>query len=290
MTITNTFNLPQPFVDLVSESSYSAGEADITTTSLFQPPKIRELMKRHGDKVTEDASDRVWTMLGTANHYVLEQIAKRNPERYLTEVRYYASIDGVKLGGQIDLFDRETETLWDYKVSSVYKAMSDDKLDWTRQANINKYLCEQNGIFPKKIAILLVMKDFKLREAKIKRDYPKCPVLEIPLPIWKEEETLAYIKSRIALHEAAKHIENDDDIPICTPEERWEKPTTWAVLKEEGAKRAVNGGIYESESEAIAHARKISGAVERRDGSCPRCEDYCKVRQFCQFGRNLKTN
>jgi hypothetical protein len=28
--------------------------------------------------------------------------------------------------------------------------------------------------------------------------------------------------------------------------------------------------------------------VQRRDGSSPRCEDYCKVRQFCQFGRSLK--
>ena len=288
MKITNKFNLPQPFVDLVSGETYSKGESDITTTGLAQPPKIAELTRRHSGEITMDASEKVWTMMGTANHYVLEQIALRNPERYVTEQRFYLDIDGVKLGGQIDLFDRETETLWDYKVSSVYKAMSDDKLEWTKQANVNKLLCEHNGFHPKKLAILLVMKDWKRKEAEFKADYPKCAIQEIPIPIWREEETLAYIKSRINLHNAAKLIEEDDAIPVCTEEERWAKPTTWAVLKERGAKRAVNGGIYELESEAIAHAKRISGAIEKRDGSNPRCENYCQVRQWCQFGRNLK--
>lgn len=288
MKITNKFNLPQPFVDLVSGDTYSKGESDITTTGLAQPPKIAELTRRHSGEITMDASEKVWTMMGTANHYVLEQIALRNPERYVTEQRFYLDIDGVKLGGQIDLFDRETETLWDYKVSSVYKAMSDDKLEWAKQANVNKLLCEHNGFHPKKLAILLVMKDWKRKEAEFKADYPKCAIQEIPLPIWREEETLAYIKSRINLHNAAKLIEVEDAIPVCTEEERWAKPTTWAVLKEKGAKRAVNGGVYELESEAIAHAKRISGAIEKRDGSNPRCENYCQVRQWCSFGRNLK--
>jgi hypothetical protein len=287
--VTNTFNLPQPFVDLVSESSYSAGEADITTTSLFQPPKIRELAKRHADKIVEDASDRVWTMLGTANHYVLEQIAKRNPERYVTEERFYMDVDGMKLGGQIDLYDKQEQVLYDYKVSSVYKAMSDDRFEWTAQAAVNRLLLEHNGYQVKRAAIILVMKDWRMRDSKIKADYPKCPVVEIKLDAWKPEETFAYIKSRITLHQQAKDL-SDDEIPICTPEERWEKPTIYAVLPKEGAKRAVNGGLYESESEAKEHAKRISGAVERREGSCARCMDFCRVRQFCQFGRNLKTN
>jgi hypothetical protein len=288
MLITNKYNLPQPFVDLVSGDTYSKGKSDITTTGLAQPPKIAELTRRHASEITMDASEKVWTMMGTANHYVLEQIALRNPERYVTEQRFYLDVDGVKLGGQIDLFDRETETLWDYKVSSVYKAMSDDKLEWTKQANVNKLLCEHNGIRPKKLAVLLVMKDWRRKDSEFKADYPKCAIQEIPLPIWREEETLAYIKSRINLHNSAKLVEEEDAIPVCTEEERWARPTTWAVLKERGAKRAVNGGIYELESEAIAHAKRIGGAIEKRDGSNPRCENYCQVRQWCNFGRSLK--
>jgi hypothetical protein len=287
MITTNIHNLPQPFVDLVSEDSYDKGESDITTTGLAQPPKIAQLWERHKDEVSMDCSEKVWTMMGSANHWVLEQIAKRNPERYVAEQRFYLEVDGFKLGGQIDLFDRETETLWDYKVSSVYKAMSEDLMDWTKQANVNKLLCESNGIHPKKLAILLVMKDWKRKDSEIKFDYPKCAIKEIILPVWKPEETFAYIRSRIALHNAAKMIEDEDDIPVCTEHERWAKPTTFAVLKEKGAKRAVNGGVYESEIDAQLHAKKINGVIERREGSNPRCENYCQVRKWCNFGRTL---
>jgi hypothetical protein len=289
MTITNNFSLPQPFVDLVSESSYSAGEADITTTSLFQPPKIRELMRRHADTITEDASDRVWTMLGTANHYVLEQIAKRNPERYLAEVRLYLDVDGVKLGGQIDLYDKQEQVLYDYKVSSVYKAMSDDRFEWTAQAAVNRLLLEHNGYPVKRAAIILVMKDFRLRDSKIKADYPKCPVVEIKLDAWKPEETFAYIKSRITLHQQAKDLP-DDQIPICTEAERWRTPDIFAVLPKKGAKRAVNGGLKEDRLSAEMLAKEIGGVVEERIGEDRRCIDFCRVRGMCSYGRNLKIN
>jgi hypothetical protein len=286
MTITNIHSLPQPFVDLVSESSYSAGEADITTTSLFQPPKIRELMRRHADTITEDASDRVWTMLGTANHYVLEQIAKRNPERYIAEERLYLDIDGVKLGGQIDLYDKQEQVLYDYKVSSVYKAMSDDRFEWTAQAAVNRLLLEHNGYPVKRAAIILVMKDFRLRDSKIKADYPKCPVVEIKLDAWKPEETFAYIKSRITLHQQAKELP-DDQIPICTEAERWRVPDLYAVLPKAGAKRAVNNGTYEDRLQAESHAKRIGGVVEERLGEDRRCIDFCKLRTHCNYWRNL---
>ena len=289
MTITNNFSLPQPFVDLVSESSYSAGEADITTTSLFQPPKIRELAKRHADKIVEDASDRVWTMLGTANHYVLEQIAKRNPERYVTEERFYMDVDGMKLGGQIDLYDKQEQVLYDYKVSSVYKAMSDDRFEWTAQAAVNRLLLEHNGHQVKRAAIILVMKDFRLRDSKIKADYPKCPVVEIKLDAWKPEETFAYIKSRITLHQQAKGLP-DDEIPICTPEERWRTPDIFAVLPKKGAKRAINGGLKEDRLSAEMLAKEVGGVVEERIGEDRRCIDFCRVRGMCSYGRNLKIN
>jgi hypothetical protein len=286
-SVTNKYGLPQPFVDLVSADTYSAGEADITTTSLFQPPKIRELMKRHGDKICEDASDRVWTMMGTANHWVLEQIAKQNPERYIAENRYYMDVDGVKLGGQIDLYDKQEQVLYDYKVSSVWKALSDDLSDWNAQASINTLLLQHNGISVKRASVILVMKDWKLRDSKIKQGYPECAVREIPLDIWKPEETLGYIKSRIAAHWAARELK-DDDIPICTEKERWSRPTTYAVLKEKSAKRAVPNGTYEDRSKAQAHASSIGGVVEERLGEDVRCQNYCRCRAFCNYGKKLK--
>jgi hypothetical protein len=287
MRITNIHKLPQPFVDLVSEDSYNKGEAQYSTTQLIGPPKVSVLFSRHHAEVVEDASDRVWTMSGTAKHYVLEQIAKRNPSRYIVEKRMYLDVDGIKVGGQIDLYDSETETLYDWKESGVWKALSDDKFEWTAQGNINKLLCEANGVYPKKLCNIIIMKDWKLREAKIKPEYPQCAIQSIELPIWKPEETLAYIKSRIAAHEAARASSHDDEIPHCSERERWQREDVFAVLKTKDAKRAVSGGIYNDYESAKSHASKIGGVVEERRGEPTRCLNYCRVRQWCNFGKTL---
>jgi hypothetical protein len=131
------------------------------------------------------------------------------------------------------------------------------------------------------------MKDWKLREAKIKPEYPQCAIQPVELQIWKPEETLAYIRSRVAAHEAAKAAANDDDIPHCSERERWQREDSFAVLKSKDAKRAVSGGIYSDYESAKAHAAKIGGVVEERRGEPTRCLHYCKVRQWCNFGKTL---
>jgi hypothetical protein len=46
------------------------------------------------------------------------------------------------------------------------------------------------------------------------------------------EERDAYIRQRIALHSACDFaMETDGELPDCTPEEMWEKPTVWAIKK-----------------------------------------------------------
>jgi len=288
LKITNKFGLPQPFVDLVSEDSYDPGASDITTTGLIGPPKIRALFSRHANEIVEDASDKVRSMNGTAKHYILEQIAKRNPKRYVTEVRFYHVFDGIKVGGQIDLFDRETETLYDWKNTTAWKVTSGDFYEFAAQGNINKFLCEENGLFPKKLSNIAVIDDWKKREAKLKPSYPQCGIAEIPLPVWKREETIAYIKSRLAIHMAAKAEPNEDLIPVCTEKERWQSEAVYAVKKTKDAAKAVRGGIFNNKAEADAHASKIGGFVEYRPSVPKRCVDWCSVRQWCNFGRNLQ--
>ena len=282
MKITNRHNLPQPFVDLASANTYSAGDADITTTSLFMPPKIRELMKRHGDKVTEDCSDMVWSILGTATHAMIEEIAKADGENYVAEVRYYMQIEGKKLGGQIDLYDRRSKRLYDFKVTSVYKYLSGEREEWTCQANVNRLLCQRNGLEVNSASILLIAKDWRKFDAKTKPDYPPCAIIEIPLEIWTEEKTLGYITERIKLHDSAE-TQPDSKIPHCTPSERWATPTTYVVKKTQTSKRSVANGSYGSLAEAQSHAGSIRGTVERREGIDKRCSEYCRVNSFCSY-------
>lgn len=92
----------------------------------------------------------------------------------------------------------------------------------------------------------------------------------------------AYVLGRINLF---KSVDDGVVIPTaCTDEERWARPTTWAVMKGRG-KKAVR--VFNDEETA----RKYIGAkgdqseyrIEERPGQYIRCEGYCPVRAFCKY-------
>lgn len=286
MKITNRHNLPQPFVDLVTHDTYCRGESDYTTTQLIGPPRIDILKERHWDEIEEDASDRVWSMSGSARHALLEDTARVNPERYIAEHRFYLTILGKKVGGQIDLYDRESKTLYDYKETSIWKVKFGDYSEWEAQGNINALLCNEAGIHPEHLVNVAIMKDWKKREMKRKRDYPSCAIQAIPLRLWSWSEAIEYLEDRVRVHEAARSSPNP---PICTPKERWRQSDRWAV-KKQGNKRALK--VYDSEEDAKAHLlRGDTGknpkplVLEKREAEDVRCVDYCSVARFCEFGK-----
>mgnify|MGYP000176728092 CR=1 FL=1 len=47
MKITNEYELPQPFLNIAKNPSYSKGKAHISATSLLNSPKIVTLLKKH---------------------------------------------------------------------------------------------------------------------------------------------------------------------------------------------------------------------------------------------------
>jgi hypothetical protein len=279
MRLTNNFSLPEVLMDLCAEDDYDKGEADFSTTELIQPAWRKMLFAQHGDDVTEDISERFWSMSGNAKHYILEKIAKQNPERYIAEVRYYIEIDGWKIGGKLDLFDKEKGQLWDYKETSCWKIAFGDYEDWSLQASINRYILSQNGIHPKWVSNMAMLKDWKKRESRYKKDYPVAPIVPVNLKVMSDEDTLAYIKERLALHVAAR----EGKAEVCSSKERWEQPAKWAVYK--GAnKRATK--LADSEEEARQVAATIpQSKVVYRPGESTRCIYYCPVNSFCKFYR-----
>jgi hypothetical protein len=61
--------------------------------------------------------------------------------------------------------------------------------------------------------------------------------------------------------------------PICTPEERWATPTTYAVMKQ-GKKSALK--VAQSQKEAQIWLEANGGEwVQERPGEDKRCHNYC---------------
>lgn len=281
MIITNKHGLPAPFVDAMTMDNYSRGESDYTTTELIGPPRIRVLMKRHYDEIEMDVMERVWSMSGSVRHHIFEMLARKRPERYIAEMRFYLDVGGKKVGGQIDLYDRHDRTLYDWKEVKVWKVQSNDFTEWEAQANINSLLCNNAGVYPERLVNIAIMKDWSKSKVRFTKGYPKEPAKAITLRYWPWAETMEYLESRLAVHDAARDAKEP---PLCSPKERWQDPPKWAA-KKKGLKRALK--LYDTEAEAKAH-KSTDGKpieVEFRPSTPKRCIDYCPVKTFCSFGR-----
>lgn len=214
--LTNNHNLPESIRRAIENDPYDAGDCDISTTQLIDTPQVVTLKLRHGDKITEDISERIWSLLGQSIHVILERAA---PDQVIAEKRYFAKISGWTISGAVDLIDHE-QTLVDYKVTSVFTFIYGSRLtDWTAQANVNRWLYHKNGGEVKKAQNILFLRDWAPSKAGI-GNYPAVQVVTIDLPLWTISEAAKYIKERVALHQAAR-TKADHDLPECSDEERW---------------------------------------------------------------------
>ncbi len=280
MKLTNKHGIPQTFINILDRPTYSKGKAHLSATQLLNSPKIVALTSKFDEQLEQDASEMVWSIFGSAVHNILEQ---GKDENHIVEQRIHAEHDGWHISGAVDLqvVNPNGIDVKDYKTTTVWTVMN-DKIEWENQLNVYAWLIEKVKKIPvTSVGIVALIRDWKSREAAIKENYPDAPIKELPIRLWSFEEREAYVSSRIAKHSACDFaLETNGDLPPCTPEEMWEKPTVWAVRKK-GNVRAK--GLYESEKLAN-EALEILGKeyeIEIRPGERTRCANFCQVKDFC---------
>ena len=278
MKITNHFNLPQPLVDSVnSDEWYEKGDCDISVTQLIGPPQIRLLTEKHNDEIEQDVTDRIFMLFGSAVHNILE---KADTTGYINERRFISTVDGMRIGGQVDLIHIEDGILYDYKTTSAWSLIYEvnGKPEWEQQTNCYAWLAEQEGVEINQIKIVCILKDWSKGQAQKKFDYPKQPVVTLNIPKWDKDKADTYIKSRVQLHKTA---EDTKIHPPCSPKERWAKEGKIAVMKT-GRKVALKLFNENQTQQAYEMAQKNTGAyIEHRIGKSVRCQDYCPVAPHC---------
>jgi hypothetical protein len=287
MKLTNKHNIPQTFINVLDRPTYSRGKANISVTQLINSPKIVALTKKFEDEIEQDVADMVWSIFGSAVHKVLEH---GQDENHLVEERLHAEVDGWKISGAIDLqiVHPDGIDIRDYKTVSAWSVMN-EKSEWEQQLNIYAWLVETVKKMPvKSLGIVAIIRDWSRREAARNPDYPQAPIKEIPINTWGMLERNKLIKDRIHAHAACEfEIETDGDLPECTPEEMWEKPTVWAVKKLGGARAKSVHQTHQEALEALAKAGR-DYEIEVRPGSRTRCETFCPVSNYCQQWRDYQ--
>jgi hypothetical protein len=242
----------------------------------------------------QDVTDMLWSLLGSALHVVAE---RGQSEGYTTEERLFVEVDGVTLSGAIDI-QKETDEgilITDYKFTSAW-SLRQDKFEWEAQQNIYAWLVRNAKNKPVTgVQICALVRDWSRREAMVKADYPQAPIQVIDLPLWDHEKTSQYISERLNAHRDSKVAADwGDDLSECTEEDRWSRPTQYAV-KREGRKTAIR--VLDNYEDAMALAKEHDRAyvgnphyVEIRKGEDVRCTgNFCGVNQWCdQYQKSLK--
>jgi hypothetical protein len=285
MIITNKYGLPDTLMNVVKRDPYTKGKARLSVTQLINSPKVVALQKLHDDEIETDLADLFWSVFGKAVHNIIE-VGKSEGD--IVEQRLHANIDGWDISGALDLQQANPFgiSLTDWKTTSVWAVMN-EKIEWEYQLNIYAWLVETIKRIPvSDINITAILRDWKEREKQTKEGYPEAPIINIRQTLWTMAEREEFIKARISLHSACEFaMETGGALPDCTPEEMWEKPTVYAVMKE-GNKRATK--VCETkegaEKEVVFMKEKKPKdkfLIVERLGERTRCKTYCTVSTWC---------
>lgn len=276
MQITNNEGMPQSLFQAVVNDDYDSGDSDLTVTSAISPPRKVALEKRHKDILTEEASSRLYALLGQSLHVVLE----RADTTALTEKRLSMDVLGWRYSGQ---FDRLTlgdgDILQDYKQASVWEYIYGVKPEREEQLNCLAYLCRHHGYPVAGLQIIFVFRDWMKSKAKTDREYPQRQWALVDIPVWSAERAWKFIENRVRLHQAAQN----GSLPLCTDEERWYSGDKFAV-KKKGRKTALRVLNTQEDAEAwiIGNANGDETTIEFRPGQNKRCDDYCSAAPVCE--------
>ncbi len=287
MKLTNRNELPETIINVIKRPEYNKGKSNMSVTELLNSPRIVQLKRKHWDDLTEDASDMVWSIFGTAIHGVLEH---GKDDHHIVEERIHIILDGMHISGAIDLQEVTPDgiILSDYKTTSAWAVMN-EKQDWHNQLNSYAYLVEAAKKVPvQKSQIVAIVRDWNRRDAVTRDGYPKAPIVVIDIPVWPFAEREAYVRKRISLHgDAFFEMETGGDMPECTPEECWEKPTVYALKKDGNVRAKSVHETREAAETALAAATEKAKKgekflIEVREGGRTRCESFCQVAPYCQ--------
>lgn len=263
-------SFPSPFARAIMRDHYDGGTSMFSVTTLISPPQ-RTWLKTQGEEIRSPYGTFA-AMLGTAMHHIIEQNIDEAAGE-IAERRLYTDItvDGkpISVSGQIDHW--ENRTLSDYKLTGGVQ----DKMKNPHflQVQMNGLLAELNGIPVDFVSVIYVQKDWSHLRSTFDPNYPQTPFKVYVHPFDRELATRTF-QTTTTDHWNAKQGKPR----LCTPDEQWRKPTTYALMKPH-AKRASK--VCDTRGEAEENIKPKQVIVER-PGEATYCLHFCGFAHLCQ--------
>ncbi len=316
--LTNKYQLPPQVVSAIMRDSY-VKVGDVSATQLNYSARIFHLKSRHALEIVEDASDRIWALLGTIGHKILE---RSDDFGALHEQRLSMNVNGWIVSGMIDAYTTQTydweqiermnqligqnaangdvklarhlhdqllknppyepiePTIQDYKFIKVLAGKFENK-DWERQGNVNAHLWRSNGFKVSRIQIVAIYRDWSKVLASVQGDYPP-PIQIFEQKMWTPEQCQNFLENRVKELQVTEVLP-DDLLPFCTLDDQWRRGNKWAVMQS-GRKRALR--TFDHEALAVDYIQQVTQRkrglyIEFRASTPMRCLQFCDVKPFC---------
>jgi len=208
-------NLPLHLARLSKERPVITDQWSVT--QITSPLQITVLKERNAMVV--DPMDGVFATWGTAWHKMVEGYSTVGNGRYIAEDYFEGAIETplghITLTGTPDLYDKELQTLWDYKTTKAYsmgKAWKSNE-EWFWQLNLYRF-----WHFPeaKRMFICGAIRDYGWQTKE--RDGLD-PITIKEVPIYDDKVVLDYTVTHLTV---LKRCQDEGiDPPECTDADRW---------------------------------------------------------------------
>lgn len=326
---TNKHGVPQEVVDAIRLDNHVVN-GDISVTTLIDAPQIAQLKKENeyevditemmpvfiGSAIHERLENTVAgnreakALVKAASILEGYQIESGKNLKAAAFIRKFANwllgkvkgdmvectltyeVDGVLVSGTFDRYVKAEKKIRDYKTSTAEQMLFPEQKDsWVKQQNIYALMARKVlGVEVEQLEIVVILKNWSKIKANTQKDYPKSPILTIPLDVYADEEVQDYMERRVALHKKAWSGEQVN----CTNNERWAKADSYKV-KSKGIKRAVRVFDNYSMAEQFVADNSYKYAPERRlyietvPAESFRCAHYCPVKSICpQYKKEIE--
>ncbi len=360
MKLTNNYGVSEIIIRAMEKPWYDGTrnmDKRYSATEILKSTREVVLTRRHWDDLEEDASDKLYALLGSATHLILERandsdaenlvyssmkryfnkirmgeiaeaptsdevfealfgeidwkelFGKIKNDRYIPEWRLFHKLDnGVTLSGQMDIYDKELESIEDWKTTSVWnwihRNSSDTVESWKKQLNILRYLMHKNGIDVHKLRVNAMFRDHQKSKMAYDKNYPRS--IEV-MPITPQELSITEAMIYDKTNELEAHKDtHEHSLPICTPQERWQDPPIYKAMKKGNKRSSRNNRSYNYIKKWIEDAAKSEAhktihkhpnrdfdkeyekelakfTIEKSGGEPKKCIGYCPANKFCSF-------
>ncbi len=283
MKIVNLSGIPEVLFNALCANWYGGAfeKRDWSVTQLLKPIRSALLLKRHDDEIEVDAASNFWSMMGSAMHIVLEK-GSQDKEHLgiLVEKRLGMEILGKSITGGMDIYNSQEKSVIDFKFQTVFNwiYLEDHIEDLQFQLNAYRLLLINNGYEVDKLQIIFLFRDWREYEVTRFNGYPDTQYKVLNIDIIDTDEMKSIIEKKILEYEKYKDTP-DNELPMCTKEERWQKEDTWKIMFKN---KCIKTFYSEEEAEEFV-AEKNYGTIKYTHEKPKRCHKYCEGKMFCDF-------